>query len=189
MINLRFALFLSISYAMIWAACGARQRPAQSPQAILNQVHRFFPLAQGSAWSYDVQIGDGSSTLAISRVTNIKGTSATVEVAGQIHHYELRDEGIWRVDRGVWLLRKPLKTGASWASVKNGRAQVIATGRLFKGQLGMHANCIEIRESNAEQTTLSTYCPDVGLVQLTTNTLGVERGPAVVARLRGYHIE
>jgi hypothetical protein len=151
---------------------------------------RLFPMAAGSAWSYDVDTGDGSSALAITKVTQADATRAAVQGGEGLTHYELRPDGIFRTTLSGYLLKAPLRVGASWPSGGGMRAEVTRMDTAISTPAGDFRGCVEVVERGAPSGALitTTYCPEVGPA-LVVSSLELLTGKVeVVARLRGYQI-
>ena len=95
-------------------ACAGKNPPPPSPAPI--EPGDLYPLQTGNAWSYDVDTGEASTTLAVTRVEVFDGRIAEVRTGREVVRYEVLAEGI-RVPPGdEWLIRAPLQEGATWPS-------------------------------------------------------------------------
>jgi hypothetical protein len=177
----------------LWASCliliGCASSPTPAPTAKVTPA-RLYPLSSGSAWSYDVDTGDGSQVLATMRVTESDAGRAAVQGGEGVTHYELRADGIYRPDRGGYLLKAPLRAGATWLSGDGVQAEISASDIKIETAAGSFSGCLEVveRGSASGAVITTTYCPDVGPVQIVSSlqlTTGTVR---VVARLRGYQV-
>ncbi|MFI5308051.1 MAG: hypothetical protein ACHQ53_11895 [Polyangiales bacterium] len=149
-------------------------------------------MAQGSAWSYDVDTGDGAKVLAIARVTEATAERATIQGGEGATHYELRPDGIFRQERGGYLLKPPFREGAQWESGNGMQAKITRLGVAIETPAGRFAGCVEVTEQGSANGAVinTTYCPDIGPVQVISSmqlTLG-QQTVQVVAKLRGYRI-
>jgi hypothetical protein len=168
---------------------GCASAPAAVPDRPLTPG-RLFPLELGSAWSYDVDTGDGSAVLAVVRVTEAAHGRAVVHGGEGATHYELRPDGVYRQDRDGYLLKAPLQQGAGWDSGRGMRAEITRTDARFESVAGSFAGCVEVIERGAPSGAIITtvYCPDVGPVSV-ISALDLTAGQVrVVATLRGYRI-
>lgn len=169
------------------AACGGAQTGHGQGEA--RHAEHFFPLTEGTAWSYDVDDGVGT-VLAISRVESRSGRRANVlDSAGVVVPYEVRDDGIFRPDKGVYLLREPLAVGASWESTSGMTATVRAMDRVVDTPAGRFVGCVEVVQSGGEAGLEITtdYCPEVGPAKIVAS-LGLESGRRATTTgvLRGW---
>jgi hypothetical protein len=168
--------------------CATTPPPVPTPPALTPA--RLYPLVAGSVWSYDVDAGDGSSVLAIMRVTESGAGHAAVQGGEGTTRYELRPDGIYRPDRGGYLLKEPLRVGASWPSGGGVQAEIAATEVAIETPAGRFARCFEVLERGAANGAVisTTYCPDVGPVQVVSSLQLTTGSVRVIARLRGYQI-
>jgi hypothetical protein len=169
---------------------GCASAPAAVPGRAVTPA-RLYPLAAGSAWSYDVDAGDGVPVLAIARVAEAGPAYAVVQGGEGMTRYELRPDGIFRSDKGGYLLKAPLAAGARWGSGANLEASVIRTGVAIDTPAGRFQDCVEVLERGAQSGAeiSTTYCPDVGPVQVVSSValdLNPGQNVRVVARLRGF---
>lgn len=167
--------------------CAASERSARPT---VPSVRSLYPLAVGDAWSYDVDTGEGARVLAITRVIGIRAGVAEVVTGQTSTRYELRPNGIWRVERGGYLLKSPIAIGASWMSGGDMTATITRTDIGVETTAGRFARCIEVRETGAASGAVihTTYCPDVGPVLVRTETTLSHATVRVEARLRGYEV-
>lgn len=141
-------------------------------------------------WTYDVDTGGGPPTLAITRVTASGEDYAVVSSGGAPIRYEWRDDGLYRPDRGGYVLKAPITVGARWEAGQGTTAEVVATDKQVSTPAGDFAGCVEVVEQGGATPKLvrTVFCPDVGPVELESSmALEVSGGSArVLARLRGY---
>jgi len=132
------------------------------------------------------------TVLAISRVDSRSGRRANVlDPAGVVVPYEVRDDGIFRPDKQVYLLRDPLARGASWASTAGMTATVTAMDRVVDTPAGRFEGCVEVVQEGGENGLRITtdYCPDVGAARIEASmTLGEGRSATTTGVLRGWII-
>lgn len=172
---------------LVLLGCASSPKPAPTDELT---PARLYPMAPGSAWSYDVDAGDGTTVLAITRVTSAGDGYAAVQGGEGTTQYELRPDGIYRADRGGYLLKAPLRAGAGWPSGGGMQAEITAMDAAIETPAGQFRGCVEVVERGAPTGVLisTTYCPDVGPVQV-VSSLTLSTGEVqVVARLRGYQI-
>lgn len=182
-----FAGLSAMLVAALASGCAAAERPTRPTTP---GVRSLYPLQKGNAWSYDVDTGDGTAILAITRVTQVRGNVIEVVTGQTASHYELRPDGIWRVERRAYLLRAPVAVGQRWASGGGLTATITRTGVRVETTAGQFDRCVEIREEGTVTggTIHTTYCPDVGPVLLRTETALSHSTARVQARLRGYAV-
>jgi len=159
---------------------------------VLSPLH-LYPLHAGNAWSYDVDDGSESSTLAVSRVDVVHGPIATVVTGDKRIEYEVREEGIYVVSDDAWLLRLPLEVGTAWPGRGGRHARLASTDAAVETPAGSFTGCVEIVETGGklELEVRTTYCPFVGPVAVdsTMRSTVSDREITVRARLRGYQVD
>ena len=103
---------VGVAVLFLSAACAGRA-PAPRAEAALDPSD-LYPLSEGNAWSYDVDTGEASRTLGITRVESFDGRIAEVRTGQTVHRYEVTPEGIRVPSKNAWLVRAPLRAGATW---------------------------------------------------------------------------
>jgi hypothetical protein len=151
-----------------------------------------YPLQTGNAWSYDVDTGEASTTLAVSRVHAFDGHIAEVHTGRAVVRYEVLTEGI-RVSPGdAWLVRAPLEVGATWSGRGGRTARLVSTDTVIETRAGTFDRCVEVLETGGklELEVRTVYCPRVGPVSVrsTMRSNVSDRVVTVSARLRGYDV-
>lgn len=147
-----------------------------------------YPLGAGHVWSYDVDSGDETPTLAITKVDAVQGAHVVVRTnQGEPVRYELASGGI-AAPGGRWLLRAPIRTGASWPSPGGRVATVVSVDESITTMAGPFDRCVRVLEQSGEigVQVVTVFCPEVGPV-FVESSMKTERATVVVtARLRGY---
>ena len=170
------------------AACASA--PAAKPEGSKLTPERLYPLALDSAWSHDVDAGDGEPVLAITRVVEAGPGYAKVLGGEGVRRYELRPDGLYKSEQGGYLLRAPIEPGASWDAGRGVTARVADTAVAVETGAGKFSGCVRVVEQGAASGAVveTVYCPDVGPV-VVESRIELSRGSAqVIARLRGYAI-
>jgi hypothetical protein len=168
---------------------GCASAPEPKPTQELTPA-RLFPLTAGSAWSYDVDTGDGTTALAITKVTEASASVAAVQGGEGLTRYELRPDGIFRSSLSGYLLKSPIRLGATWASGGGMQAEITRMNADLSTPAGEFHGCVEVNERGAPSGALitTTYCPDVGPAVVVSRIELLTGKVEVVARLRGYQI-
>jgi hypothetical protein len=152
----------------------------------------FYPLRAGNVWSYDVDTGEPSTTLAITRVEAFDGSIAEVRTANAVTRYELLPDGIRVPPSDAWLIRVPVLQGATWPAPGGRTAELVSTDVVAETPAGRFDGCIEVREvgGKLELEVRTIYCPGVGPVTVSSTMRSnvSERALTVSARLRGYSV-
>jgi hypothetical protein len=188
-VKLAYATLVALCCSVCLTAChGAR--PAAGPGGDRLTAERLYPLRAGSVWTYDVDTGDGPPTLAITRVTASADGKAEVSSGGAPIHYEQRADGLYRTDGELYVLKLPLRVGATWDAGQGVTAEVLDVEKRVSTPAGEFSGCVEVRESAGpgQKVVRTVFCPDVGPVEV-ESSLALEvsgRSARVLARLRGY---
>ena len=172
------------------AACAGKS-PAPPSRTVLDPSD-FYPLRAGNAWSYDVDTGEASTTLAVTRVEAFDGRIAEVRTGQAIVRYEVLAEGI-RVPPGdVWVIRAPLVEGVTWPGRGGRIARIVSIDTTEETSAGTFDRCVEVLETGGklELEVRTVYCPGVGPVSVgsTMRSNVSDRFVTVSAQLRGYHV-
>lgn len=187
--NRTFTLGLALGTALLVACGGARKGPEGDDRF---SVDRLYPMREGAVWSYDVDTGQGLPILAISRITQASESRAEVTVGREAIPYERRPDGLYRPDREAYVLRAPVREGASWDAGDGVTAEVRSTTRSVDTPAGHFEGCVEVVESGgaAGKTVRTVFCPDVGPVEIESSMPmpGQSHVARVTARLRGYDL-
>lgn len=183
------AVRLGAAATLITAACASTVRPAL-PKAI--EPSDLYPLATGNAWSYDVDTGEPSTTLAVTRVETFDGRVAEVRTAQTLLRYEVLPEGIRVPPRDEWVLRAPFEEGATWPGRGGRTARLVSMGLRVETRAGAFDGCVLVSETGGklELEVRTVYCPRVGPVSVesTMRSNVSDRVMTVSAKLRGYDV-
>ncbi len=183
------AIRLGAAATLITAACASTVRPAL-PKAI--EPSDLYPLATGNAWSYDVDTGEPSTTLAVTRVETFDGRVAEVRTAQTLLRYEVLPEGIRVPPRDEWVLRAPFEEGATWPGRGGRTARLVSMGLRVETRAGAFDGCVLVSETGGklELEVRTVYCPRVGPVSVesTMRSNVSDRAMTVSAKLRGYDV-
>jgi hypothetical protein len=181
----------SILSALLLIACAGSAAHTDAVQRDVSPAS-LYPLREGSAWSYDVDAGDGQTVLATSSVLRVEKENGLVEVRnGQgLQRYLLTPDGIKRPQGEAYLLRAPIAAGSRWPAGASTEAQVTAVGQRVKTPAGDFDACVVVEEHNtsSDQHITTTYCPGVGPVRVESRMDVRGQALRVVALLRGYNV-
>ena len=172
------------------AACAGTRVPSATPVPL--EPLDLYPLRAGHAWSYDVDTGEATTTLAITRVEAFDGEVAVVRNADSLIRYQVGPEGIRFAGTDGWLIRAPLREGATWPAPGGRNAELVSMGATVATPAGEFERCVDVLEvgGELELEVRTVYCPAVGpvLVTSTMRSATSERVLSVSARLRGYDV-
>jgi hypothetical protein len=180
---------LGAAAALVMAACASTMRPA-STETI--EVRDLYPLQTGNAWSYDVDTGESSTTLAVTRVESFDGRIAEVRTGQTLLRYEVLSEGIRLPSGDEWVLRAPFEEGATWPGRAGRTARLVSMGLRVETPAGTFDDCMLVLETGGklELEVRTVYCARVGpiSVESTMRSNLSDRVLTVSARLRGYEV-
>lgn len=175
--------------------CGGSQK-APTPAVSVRDPQVLYPLRSGAAWSYDVSSSENQgSTLAVTRVIQVKDGKVEVTNGAESIMYELRPQGIFKTHSQSWLLKAPIDVGASWPSSSDMTAKVTAVDKTVETFAGKFTQCVEVVEHDffGSRMIESVYCPSVGPVSIEVVTAKLREHPTlnkarVTAKLRGFRL-
>lgn len=172
------------------AACASVEGATTRPS--VEDPRDFYPMQAGNAWSYDIDTGESTTTLAVTRIESFDGHIAVVRTAGTVVRYEAVPDGIRVLGGDTWLLRGPLRAGSTWQAPGGREARLLSTQVTAATPAGTFERCIEVLEigGNLDLEVRTIYCPEVGPVSVssTMKSKTSERALTVSARLRGYTV-
>lgn len=148
----------------------------------------YFPLAETTAWSYDVlDQQTGQTTLLVNRVQRRDGARAVFFEGADPLAYEDDGDHIVRLPSGATVLEGPMKAGRSWA-VPGGTARIITVDEAVQAVHESYPHCVVVEELTNETRVVTSYALDVGPVKVEVYARG-PAGEQLLHRglLRGYH--
>ncbi|MBK6528512.1 MAG: hypothetical protein IPN17_26455 [Deltaproteobacteria bacterium] len=169
-------------------ALGCATAPVVAPPRGPARAVDFFPMRAGMAWSYDTETGIGGDTvLNVLAVEGVDGDAFVVRSGSRRERYERRPEGVLR--EGEYILREPLRVGASWEASGGGRVEVrsVEASRTVNGQV--YREVVEVHRSSPRSRieTTTWYARDVGAIEILGETVSSIGGRLRVrSTLRGY---
>jgi len=171
-------------------ACAAKSAPTAKPSAV--DPHELYPFGVGHAWSYDVDTGASSTILAVTRVETFDGRLARVHTPRAVVVYEIVSDGIRVPADDAWLIRGPLREGATWPGRGGRVAELVSMTARAETLAGAFEKCVEVLERGGklELEVRTVYCPGVGpvLIESTMRSNVSQRVLTVSARLRGFTV-
>ena len=153
------ALLLAAGCATTSSATGSHRLDPQAPPSA------YYPLAEGTAWSYDVVDANGDSLLLINRVERRDGNKITIRSGNDTQLLEDRGTAIVRLPSGDTVLQGPFAVGTSWA-VSGGTARLVEVDAVVESKLGPHRGCVVVVEESPTQRTVTSFAPGIGPVKI-----------------------
>src|SRR5437870_686598 len=167
-------LFLALAVAA--AGCGASTGNVKPSFHYTADVKPgvYFPLAVGTAWSYDVvDDSTGEKILLVNRVDTLDGQRATLFTGSDPLVYEDRGNEIVRMPSGAVVMKTPIAAGTAW-DIPGGKAKILAIDAKADTMAQSYAACVSVEETTDERRVVTTYAPHVGPVKVEVYA----RGPA-----------
>ncbi|MFO0614386.1 MAG: hypothetical protein U0414_17495 [Polyangiaceae bacterium] len=149
-----------------------------------SPLERYFPLVDGHLYSYDVDtLSDHPSTGALSASVSRTGpTTGTFRIGSTTRQIQYEPDGVAATEPSgdrAYLLKAPLVEGTSWLGARGGQIRIVNAHATVAVGAGTFVECVvteEKRGGDFPKDVTSTYCPDVGLVELSI------KSPAAVER-------
>ena len=181
---------LALACLIAAAGCGPTAGEVRQPFAFHADAKPslYFPLAEGTAWSYDVtdeQTGD--KILLVNRVEKREGDTAQMFGGPDPQSYRDRGDAIVRLPSGTVILRGPLAVGTEWP-IDGGKARISAIDDAVDTAAGRFEHCVAVEEKTDERRVVTRYAPDVGPVEVEIYAAG-PGGERLFNKgvLRSYH--
>lgn len=162
----RAAVFTLLSLV---PACGGPP-PAETPsQPDITGVEQYFPLGDGFVYTYQtVDEGSGSEDMLLLRVSRPDASHAKLQTGSGVRLLQITSEAIRREGSG-FVLRAPLREGATWDGDNGGSTRVEAVDVTVSVPAGTFKDCVrtveEIGGAGRGRIT-SVYCKGVGIAEM-----------------------
>ncbi|MEM7138816.1 MAG: hypothetical protein AAF500_19725 [Myxococcota bacterium] len=182
-----------LAFVLVSSLGCAASRPSVTEPPLVIGPENLYPLKEGNAWSYDIDTGDASTTLATKRVETVHGPIVTVRSGDAAVRYEIREEGVFVLADNAWLFRAPLEEGSTWPARGGRTGRIESTVASIETAAGRFHGCLEVIETGGKLglEVRTVYCPFVGPVAVdsTMRSDVSDRSQSVRARLRGYNVD
>lgn len=163
------AISLAFGAALVLGACSKASASGQGARTP-SEVQRFFPLHDGYVYTYQtIREGASDGDMFMLRVQRTDPQHARLLTGSTSRSMSVNADSIAR-DEGGFVLRSPLREGATWPGDNGGTTVVEATGVREQVAAGTYSGCIRTREQvdGARPKTIRTvFCPDVGITSMT----------------------
>lgn len=157
------------------AATSAATRDPQS------QLERLLPLMSGLAYTYSVEAEDAAEDWLAQAIPE-QGTRASLRLPGGTRHFEFVADGVRLLlpEGPVYVLKLPLAVGNRWRGARGSMVEVVGVEEAVELPAGRFNGCVrtlEVRGGDLPLRVATTYCPNVGIVQLdAASGQQIERG-------------
>jgi hypothetical protein len=185
--RMRFVI-LGVCFAM---ACATTKSADQGPPA--ETVEDFYPLVIGNAWAHSVVSHDtDESILVTSRIAKVDPDGFVLTFGANNVSYARKPEGIFKPQSGYFILKNPIKTGASWKMRDTeGEVRIDMTAQTTTVTAGKFKNCIHVTEEiPGSQKVEWVYAPGVGPIRMRVYSLEIDPPLLLISsELKGYQVK
>jgi hypothetical protein len=158
-------------------------------------AEHWYPLDLGSMWTFQLKMDPASpGMLSISCITMRDSDGANLLTGKRVQQLRVVEDGIVTVrpPSKAYLLRVPFALGEKWTGLDGSTVTVTKVDAPMTVDAGTFSGCVETTETAGDatgsETLKTTYCPEVGPVQMEILTSGDETVPAqhIIGKLRAY---
>lgn len=172
-----------VAFAVL-AGCsgGATTPPPAGPKPvgtsneppIAFEAADWIPAGDETVYSYQtLDVLSGEKGVLMLRVRRTGGDRAEIVASKKTTRLVYSSLGVLREAEGTYMLRTPVKEGASWPVGPNVSASITKVGFTFETPAGSFPACVEVTERRGGAmagTITNTYCKGVGLVSIEAKT-------------------
>ena len=191
-----FAALMLATAAIAVGGCGGGPGAKTATATKFTGILRYYPLEKGWQWSFmlrDPQQGPAApGLLAVTKVVEFDGHVALLTTGKEMSELRVEKDGLVRVASGAYLLKLPLSLGERWQGATGAIVEVTKADVTMTVEAGTFEGCVETTETfrgDEARVVATTYCPDVGPVQLEVHQTTAAPGEipvTAVAKLRSY---
>lgn len=159
-----------------------------------TDVERYFPLVDGTVFSYRTETEDGDSGILVARVHRTDATHGELLYPTGKKRFVYTPDGIRQEPSAFahdgapsfnFVLKGPLQRGTTFRGQNGGRAEIVEIGVVMDVKAGSYQNCLRVVEQRAGDRPArfaTTFCPDVGVVAIEASSgMSFERAELVSA--------
>ena len=175
----------------IFAGCVTTQTSEKLPPA--EKASDFYPVKLGNAWAHLVTSHDtNAQVLVTSRIAKVDPDGFVLTTGAQNVAIARRAEGLFKPQSGYYILKDPIKAGASWKMRDaDGMVTITAVSKTTTVAAGKFKNCIHLTEEiPGSQRANIVYAPGVGPISMKVFSLELEPPLLLISsELKGYQIQ
>ena len=160
----------------LWGCGGAPPPPAPAPAPTVamssgTPLETLFPLVDRNQYHYATE-SDGGRGMLIARVRRDRPDGGTLQMPAGSKRFTYKPEGILLEREGrmpVYVLKQPVQVGNKWRGEHGGWVEIAEVGSAVQVPAGTYAGCVKTLEERGGDQPLrvvTTFCPEVGIVQL-----------------------
>jgi hypothetical protein len=182
---------LSFPLAMMMASCATTSSLDHGPPA--ETVEDFYPIVEGNAWAHLVTSHDtGEVVLLTSRISKVDPDGFVLSAGPNNVSYARKPEGLFKPQSGYFILKNPIKQGASWKMRDiEGEVRIEQTGKTATVAAGRFKNCITVVEEIPKSQRVEwVYAPGIGPIQMKVYSLEIDPPLLLLSSdLKGYQVK
>ncbi len=181
------SLLAALPLALLLGACAEGPPPAASSPWLLpsegqkdvasgSAMERFFPLVDGMVYTYTTTNEVGEEGFLVARVYRADTAHGELRFPTGAKSFEYTPEGVMLHKRGgqtVYVIKAPMAVGTSWPGENGGQTRILAVNATIDTPAGHYDGCVQTLEERGGDHPVryaTTFCPDVGVVNLEAAT-------------------
>jgi hypothetical protein len=155
-----------------WLMPGTGQQNAASG----SKAEHFFPLIDGMVYTYTTVNEVGEEGILVARVHRTDAYHGELRFPTGAKVFELAPDGVLlhgRTGDPSYVLKLPLTVGTSWRGEHGGQSRILNNDAVIGTPAGHYEGCVQtLEERLGDHPTRysTTFCPDVGVVQIEVAT-------------------
>lgn len=174
-------------FALALAGCAGGPPPAASSPWLLpsegakdvasgSAMERFFPLVDGMVYTYTTVNEVGEEGFLVARVFRADAGHGELRFPTGAKAFEFTPDGVMLRKRGgetFYVLKAPLAVGTSWPGENGGKSRILSVNATIDAPAGHYDGCVQTLEERLGDHPVrfaTTFCPDVGVVNLEVAT-------------------
>ncbi|MGC4091773.1 MAG: hypothetical protein QM756_28600 [Polyangiaceae bacterium] len=189
---MRTAVEFWVALGFACAACSAPKPPPPKPVPMpvaSSAVARYLPLLDATVLAFDsLAEQSGDKGLLVLEIRRPRPNMAELSVAGRVRRLEIDDSGV-RHATGGYLLKPPLELHAKFPG-DFGMVEITAVDKAVSVPAGNFSGCVETTEelngADFHKRTVTSFCPDVGIVARRTEAESNEGNAVESLKLRSH---
>lgn len=132
-----------------------------------TELERYFPLVDGTIYSYQTENEAGERGLLVARVHRADATHGELHFPSGKRKFYFAADGVHIEPTGDFVLAAPLAVGATFRGQNGGQARIEDTQVVIDVRAGSYRDCIRVvedRGGDRRARYVTTFCPGVGVV-------------------------
>lgn len=164
---------------LVLVTCGGSSAPPPAPPSSPvppSGPALFFPLEEGRIYNYTTREGDESGML-VARVHRTDPMHGELRMSNATKRFVYTPDGVAYDGGGAYILKAPLKPGASWPGEHGGTTRIVSVDASSKVPAGTYSGCVQTVEEGGRppgSRYTTTFCPGIGMVLLQVTMGSVE---------------